>query len=98
MNAVDQPELSWLTEEGGWVTGYDQSGWPDSAWILHAMYSQLGDPNVTHDDRFRRQSPAGPESILGIDLGGSATVTGIPLGYERRPDPPAQRLRRLIAQ
>ncbi|MGD9695691.1 MAG: hypothetical protein AB7V42_08535 [Thermoleophilia bacterium] len=92
-------QLDWLPDpEGeGPVTGYDAVGWPASTWILHAMYEAPGRVGLgTHDDVHRNAIAAGeiaPTIIEGVDLDGLGTLTGIPLGFVLRPDPPWVRVR-----
>jgi hypothetical protein len=93
MRRVADPaeEIRWLVSSAGGerIAGYELDQWPDSTWVLHAMYESpvlrgLG----THDEWRKRQLAAGafvPLIVGDSNLDEMGTDTGIGLGYVARP-------------
>lgn len=87
MRAVPQEEaaeaMAWLSARGDReaALGYHPDGWPDSVWILHAMYEQPA-PDVSANG-FRRELIVEPFVLPGLDV--AAYSTGIPLGFTETP-------------
>jgi hypothetical protein len=104
MNRVDATEaLDWVraaSKDGDEWVGFNASGWPASAWILHAMYETDDLPgSLTHDDEYKLERAAGaiaPPEVGGVDLESllknDMTVVGAPLGASSSPGPGWHRL------
>lgn len=87
VRAVPQEEaaeaMAWLSARGDReaALGYHPDGWPDSVWILHAMYEQPA-PDVSANG-FRRELIVEPSVLPGLDV--AAYSTGIPFGFTETP-------------
>ena len=90
-------EVAWLldVDEIG-CTGFDPAGWPDTAWVLNAIYERSDVASgLTHDDVHRIEVAAGtaePLIIGGLDLT-TSTVIGGGTGWNSRPGSEYRRLR-----
>lgn len=92
---ISSPEdLLWLldrSENKGYFTGIDASGWEDSTWILNAFYELSIHGEVPSHDELRRSRIASGEEepliINGFNLGLATTNSGGGLGYHARPRP-----------
>jgi hypothetical protein len=79
--------LAWLSDRPSEeaMTGYAPVGWDASMWVLHAMYENPSLRGLgSHDDVHRARLTAGtvaPPIIGDVNLEGTTTVSGTPLGF-----------------
>ena len=100
MQRVDDPSeiLAWLRARRGRdeVSGFELAGWPESTWILHAMYENPGLRNLgTHDEWHRRELAAGAVAPLMVgdhNFDEVGVLTGVGLGFASRPGAEWERL------
>lgn len=95
MELVDPEEpLAWVRQAsspGEEWTGFEASGWPAAAWILHAMYETDELPgSLTHDDEFQiaRAAGADPRGVRGAAIDAIVPdihAIGAPLGPSSAP-------------
>jgi hypothetical protein len=75
VNRVPQDDvaalLEWLAGKDPNGTGYDQVGWEDSVWVLHAMFERDGLPDDSHLDwrlQARDEGIADPTRLGSVDI------------------------------